>query len=59
MQLKIRFLLVLIGFSFMTFSQEIELSPKAQISIITCGPGQELYSTFGHSAFRLQDPELG
>ncbi|MFT7349778.1 MAG: hypothetical protein ACI8VZ_002095, partial [Candidatus Paceibacteria bacterium] len=42
-----------------TFSQEIELSPKAQISIITCGPGQELYSTFGHSAFRLQDPELG
>ncbi|ALM07549.1 membrane protein [Sediminicola sp. YIK13] len=59
MQLKIRFLLVLLGFSFMTFSQEVELSPKAQISIITCGPGQELYSTFGHSAFRLQDPVLG
>ncbi len=59
MQLKIRFLLVLLGFSFMTFSQEVELSQKAQISIITCGPGQELYSTFGHSAFRLQDPVLG
>ncbi|MEB8344592.1 DUF4105 domain-containing protein [Flavobacteriaceae bacterium KMM 6898] len=59
MQLKIRFLLVLLGFSFMSFSQEVTLSPKAQISIITCGPGQELYSTFGHSAFRLQDPVLG
>lgn len=59
MQLKIRFLLVLLGFSFISFSQEVTLSPDAQISIITCGPGQELYSTFGHSAFRLQDPVLG
>ncbi|MEN8799440.1 MAG: DUF4105 domain-containing protein [Flavobacteriaceae bacterium] len=36
-----------------------QLSPEAQISVITCGPGTELYTSFGHSAFRVQDPELG
>jgi hypothetical protein len=34
------------------------LSPKSEISIITLGPSQsELYSAFGHSAFRVSDPE--
>ncbi len=31
------------------------LSPSAQISIITADPGDELYSTFGHSAIRVKD----
>lgn len=35
------------------------LSPNATISLITCAPGEELYSAFGHSAFRVQDPVLG
>lgn len=35
------------------------LSPAAQVSVITCGPGTELYSTFGHSAFRIKDPVTG
>ncbi len=35
------------------------LSPAAQVSVITCGPGTELYSTFGHSAFRIKDPVNG
>lgn len=35
------------------------LSPAAQVSVITCGPGTELYSTFGHSAFRIKDPVSG
>jgi len=34
------------------------LSKYAQISIITCAPGSELYSTFGHSAIRIKDPVL-
>ncbi len=34
------------------------LSPYAEISIITCAPGNELYSTFGHSAIRVKDPVL-
>jgi uncharacterized membrane protein len=37
---------------------QIKLSELAEISVITCGPGQtELYSAFGHSAFRVHDPE--
>ncbi|NJM24461.1 MAG: DUF4105 domain-containing protein [Bacteroidia bacterium] len=36
------------------------LSDSAEISVITCGPWQhELYSAFGHSAFRVYDPEHG
>src|SRR5690349_358568 len=36
------------------------LSRDAEISVITIGPWQgELYSAFGHSAFRVFDPALG
>jgi len=35
------------------------LSPEAEISLITCGPGSDLYSVFGHSAIRVTDPKLG
>lgn len=34
------------------------LSDKATVSVITCGPGSELYSAFGHNAFRIHDPVL-
>ncbi|MEJ7913762.1 MAG: DUF4105 domain-containing protein [Chitinophagaceae bacterium] len=30
-----------------------------QISLLTCAPGEELYSTFGHSALRVQDRASG
>lgn len=30
---------------------------EVQISVLTCGPGEELYSTFGHTAFRVQYPK--
>lgn len=34
-----------------------KLSEQATISVITCGPFQgELYSAFGHSAYRVYDP---
>lgn len=33
-----------------------DLSPAANISLITCGPGQEMYSYFGHSALWVYDP---
>ena len=35
-----------------------QLSERATISVLTCGPFDELYSAFGHSAFRIHDPEL-
>ena len=37
-------------------TSQIELSAKAELSVITCGPGtEELYASFGHSAFRVLD----
>lgn len=30
-----------------------------QISLLTCAPGEELYSTFGHSALRVQERASG
>ncbi len=33
------------------------LSEDASISILTCSPGSELYSIFGHSAIRVSDPQ--
>lgn len=30
-----------------------------EISILTCSPGEDLYSVFGHSAIRVQSPETG
>lgn len=38
-------------------AQSLVLSPRAEISVITCGRGtDELYSAFGHSAIRVYDP---
>ncbi|QJD80204.1 Lnb N-terminal periplasmic domain-containing protein [Spirosoma rhododendri] len=34
------------------------LSPGARISLLTAGPGEELYSVFGHTAIRVYDPAL-
>jgi hypothetical protein len=36
-----------------------KLSPMAQISLLTCDPGKELYIAFGHSAVRVSDPATG
>jgi hypothetical protein len=50
-------LLILCFFvGFVSFSNE-KLSPSAEISILTCGPHEELYSAFGHSAIRIKDLE--
>jgi hypothetical protein len=35
------------------------LSPQAEISLITVAPGAELYSMYGHSAIRVNDPAQG
>lgn len=56
MLLGFRFTLVFLWFLFSIAKLEAQLSSHAQISVITCGPGTDLYATFGHSAFRVQDP---
>lgn len=33
------------------------LSVNAEISLLTCSPGDELYSQFGHSALRIKDDD--
>lgn len=35
------------------------LSSQSKISLLTISPGEELYSTFGHSAIRITDPSQG
>lgn len=32
------------------------LSEQADVSLLTCGAGKELYSVFGHTAIRVSDP---
>ncbi len=55
--MKIR---LLIQFLFVSASAVAQLSDSVRISVITCGPSQsELYTAFGHSAFRVNDPATG
>ena len=41
------------------FAQQIVLSPNAEVSVITVGPGTSLNDAFGHNAFRIKDQTLG
>ncbi|MEO6547549.1 MAG: DUF4105 domain-containing protein [Ferruginibacter sp.] len=46
------FFLALISFQASTSAQD---SSHIRISLLTCTPGEELYSTFGHTAIRVTD----
>lgn len=48
-------LLLLLFLSVSAKAQFVPLSETSEISIITIGPGAELYDKFGHNAFRIQD----
>ena len=47
------------SFLFIIFLSLNSQGQNKELSVLTCGPGTELYSTFGHSAFRLKDPSRG
>ncbi len=49
-------LFLFLACSSLTFSQQLTLSDVAEISILTVGPGNSLNDAFGHSAFRVKDP---
>lgn len=52
--------LLLVFCSFSIYSQQIQLSNRAEISLITAGPGNtELYEAFGHTTIRVFDPLQG
>jgi len=55
MRKRLKYLfLSLILFSRVLNSQE---TPQAEVYLITCGPGTEIYSVYGHSALRIVIPE--
>lgn len=41
--------------STLAFTQNISLSEKAKVSILTCGTGPESYAMYGHTGIRIQD----
>ena len=55
MKTRLTFLLLLLAINFrMAVSQE---SPLVEVYLLTCGPGTETYSVYGHSALRIVIPE--
>lgn len=57
---SLNFVLLLIAFILpLKALPQMALSPDAKISLLTCGPGNELYSVFGHTAVRVYDPSRG
>ena len=52
--IKCLFLVLLIFF--LNNKSNAQLSDKAQISLLTCAEGEDIYSLFGHSAIRVNDP---
>nr|WP_315177502.1 DUF4105 domain-containing protein [uncultured Flavobacterium sp.] len=42
-----------------SFGQSIQLSKNTQVSVLTCGTGNESYSLFGHTAIRVHDTVNG
>lgn len=51
-------IIVLAGLSFRpTFAMPADTTPNAplQISLLTCGPGTEVYELYGHTAIRIKD----
>ena len=57
--LKHLLLLFLLQVSFCSVWAQRELSPSAKVSVITCAAGHEMYSAYGHTAVRIQDPAAG
>lgn len=48
--------LCLFGAMLPTLSAQSYFSDSTRLSLLTCSPGDALYSTFGHSGLRLYDP---
>jgi len=52
------FLLFFLSNSPFSYGQ-VPLSDNAEISLLTCGTGDQLYSIYGHTALRVNDPARG
>ena len=56
---KIILFLCIVATVHFSFGQNIQLSKNTQVSVITCGTGNESYSLFGHTAIRVLDTDNG
>lgn len=54
-------LLLILHFAFFIFTSAFPQTDSChlRITLLTCSPGEELYSTFGHTALRVQDENVG
>ncbi len=43
----------------LSFAKARQLTDQAQVTVLTCGPGEAIYAIFGHTAIRITDPNLG
>jgi hypothetical protein len=59
MQIRFFLLIFLSLLIFQLKAQSQSLSPAATVSILTCNPGTDVYSIYGHTAIRVSDPSLG
>ena len=59
MKLLYRLILVCLTTFTSIHANALKLNPEAQVSILTCGQGDELYSIFGHTAIRIFDTTSG
>lgn len=52
---------LLLFFLFLSVFRSVfaQLTPNSNVSLITVGAGQEVFTAFGHSALRISDPDLG
>ncbi len=58
MKIRYFFPIALCLMFFLPKAQAQQLSPDATVSILTCNPGAEVYSMYGHTAIRVSDPAM-
>jgi len=56
--MKKLFLIIIFIFPLIINCAEAQNTPKADVFLLTCGPGIETYSIYGHSALRIVIPEM-
>jgi len=52
----IKYLFLALSIFFLNNKSRGQLSNQAEISLLTCAEGEDIYSLFGHSAIRVNDP---
>ena len=58
-KIKILFVLFLFCFSAQANQTKDTTNDSVRISLLTCAPGEEIYSLFGHTAIRYEEPAKG